>query len=129
MRVCWFWLQVVLTLPVCYAWILEQGTFRYLHLDKRIPVSRAPTLLTKVRAKTTLIRQAMNVPRAEIATEEDREIFRILSTANTIAVVGATNRESMPVYGVMLYLQNQVCFGLYDIFEFFAVHINLSLLI
>jgi predicted CoA-binding protein len=49
-----------------------------------------------------------NVPDVEIGSEEDREIFRILSTANTIAVVGATNRESMPVYGVMLYLQNQV---------------------
>ncbi len=50
----------------------------------------------------------MHVPSIEIASEEDKEIFRILSTANTIAVVGATNRESMPVYGVMLYLQNQV---------------------
>jgi hypothetical protein len=105
------WLSIILTLPIGYAWILDQGTFRYLHFDKRIPVSSTSTLLfTKARTKISpLMPQTMNVPRADIAAEEDREIFRILSTANTIAVVGATNRESMPVYGVMLYLQNQVC--------------------
>jgi hypothetical protein len=114
MRVLWF---SILTLPICCAWILDQGTSKYFHFDKRIPVSSksAPKLFTNARTKTpTLTPQAMNVPRIEIAAEEDKEIFRILSTANTIAVVGATNRASMPVYGVMLYLQNQVCVEFMD---------------
>ena len=39
---------------------------------------------------------------------EDDQIVQILSNAKLIAVVGATNRESMPVYGVLRYLQDQV---------------------
>ena len=40
--------------------------------------------------------------------KEDEEIYQILSKAKLIAVVGATNRETMPVYGVMQYLQSSV---------------------
>ena len=39
---------------------------------------------------------------------EDDEVVEILTNAKLIAVVGATNRESMPVHGVMRFLQEQV---------------------
>lgn len=40
----------------------------------------------------------------------DDEVRALLSSAKTIAVVGATNKDTMPVHGVMKFLMNQVNF-------------------
>eukprot|EP00286_Rhodomonas_abbreviata_P013530 CAMPEP_0181324190 /NCGR_PEP_ID=MMETSP1101-20121128/20218_1 /TAXON_ID=46948 /ORGANISM="Rhodomonas abbreviata, Strain Caron Lab Isolate" /LENGTH=146 /DNA_ID=CAMNT_0023432331 /DNA_START=237 /DNA_END=677 /DNA_ORIENTATION=- len=41
----------------------------------------------------------------DIGTDDD--VRKVLSSAKTIAIVGATNRESMPVHGVMNYMISQ----------------------
>ncbi len=109
----------LVTLPLNHPWTLKQGSFRFLIPDKRILVASTfplPILFGQAQQtqankhRLTEMSQAdIDLPsRDDFDTEEDKEIFRILSTANVIAVVGATNRESMPVYGVMRYLQDQV---------------------
>ena len=111
------WIVFLVTLPLYHFWTPQQGTFKFLLSNQRILIASAfPFSARFVQAQqfqanrpSQMSQADMELPiKTDFATEEDQEIYRILSTANVIAVVGATNRESMPVYGVMRYLQNQV---------------------
>ncbi|KAJ1486460.1 hypothetical protein T484DRAFT_1943494 [Baffinella frigidus] len=62
---------------------------------------RSPVLLAP-RCVPTTLQVAMSA-----SSDVDETVQKALGQASTIAVVGATKRESMPVYGVMKYLQNQ----------------------
>jgi hypothetical protein len=109
------WIALLAALPLHHFWTLKQGSFRFSLPDKRAFVAIAIPFAQAQQAQDKKLRPLEMshadkdlLSRNDFASDEDKEIFRILSTANVIAVVGATNRESMPVYGVMRYLQSEV---------------------
>ena len=91
-RVCFLFIVVILTtIRSCSGFLATASGFR----DTR-------------PWKHCGIQMNNRIPANALGSPVDNLIVEVLSHARTIAVVGATNRESMPVHSVMKYLIEQV---------------------
>ena len=104
MKVSVFFSIFLLAVSSCCCWVDPRVPLTLHVISKSCAFDRRFFRFTESKTRTNL----RLLPFMSNGKNEDEEIFHILSTAKVIAVVGATNRQSMPVYGVMEYLQNAV---------------------